>query len=336
MKQDNQIHQRKQDHIRIVNEQDVEPIMNPLDKYRLPYSALPEIDLQKIDTNTKFLGYKLSFPFLVASMTGGPAKAGSINENLARACAEVGVGLGLGSMRIALKDEIAAKSFQVKQYCKNIPVIANLGLVQLNYGFGADEINRLLDISSADAIFLHLNHLQEAVQPEGDVNFEGLLEKLDKALPLINKPVIIKEVGTGIDYKTAKALSEIGIKWIDISGMGGTSWTVVEAYRRQDDLGFLFAEEGIPTDEALLQCKKVADMQLIAEGGIRSGLDIAKALILGADIAAAAKFLLAPALESSEACVTTLERIKRELQVALFTTGAKNIKELKSQQLVLK
>lgn len=336
MKTKQTLHSRKEDHIRIVNEEQVEPIKSPFQKYRLPYSALPDLDLNNIDTSCKFLGYNLSFPFLVASMTGGPAKTGSINENLARACNEAGVGLGLGSMRIALKDEAAAKSFQVKKYCPDVPVIANLGLVQLNYGFGAEEINKLIEIADADAIFLHVNHLQEAVQPEGDVNFSNLIEKLQKLLPKISKPVIIKEVGTGIDFATAKLLKEIGIQWIDVSGMGGTSWTVVEAYRRKDDLGFVFAEEGIPTDEAIVTCKSLSDINLIAEGGIRNGLDIAKAIVLGADLAAAAKPMLKPALTSITECVNTLERFKREFKVAMFTSGAANISELKSKKIVLK
>lgn len=339
MKADNaqsQMLKRKLEHIRIVVEEDVEPVLNPFDNYRLPYLALPEIDMQAIDTGYEFLGYKLKFPFMVASMTGGPAKSGNINENLAKACNEAGVALGLGSMRVALKDAEAAKSFAVKQFCPDVPVIANLGLVQLNYGYGVNEINKLLDLSGADAIFLHVNHLQEAVQPEGDVNFAGLIAKLEKILPEIKKPVIIKEVGTGIDATTAKRLADIGVKWIDVSGMGGTSWTVVEAYRRQDDLGFVFAEEGIPTDEALLQCKEVKGVKLIAEGGVRTGLDIAKSIVLGAELAAAAKPLLSAALESSEACTKVLKRLEREFKVAMFTAGAVKVSDLKKMQLISK
>jgi isopentenyl-diphosphate delta-isomerase len=309
-------------------------VASPYAHYRLPYKALPEIDLAGIDTAYQFFGRKLFFPFLVSSMTGGPAKALVINRNLALACEEQRVALALGSMRVILKDPSMAKSFQVRKYCPTIPLFANLGLVQLNYGCGADEINRLLDIIDADGIFLHINHLQEAIQPEGDTNFESLLPKLAGILPKIRKPVLIKEVGAGIDPGTAKALREIGIEWIDVCGLGGTSWTSVEAHRRDDDLGFLFEEAGIPADRALLDCKQIEGLKLIAGGGIRSGLDIAKGITLGAELASSAKPLLGPALTSSEACGELIRRWQKELQISMFACGAKNIGALRKIKLL--
>ena len=205
-----------------------------------------------------------------------------------------------------------------------------MGLVQLNYGYGAKEINKLIDIIEADGIFLHINHLQEAIQPEGDTNFKGLIDKLAKILPKIKKTVLIKEVGNGIDKETAKKLSEIGVEWIDVAGGGGTSWPWVEGYRRDDDLGDIFKAESIPTDQCLTDCREIQDLKLIACGGIRNGKHIALSLMLGADMASCAKPLLQPALESPEACIKLLEKYKKELQISMFIMGAKNIEELKS------
>jgi len=331
MKKD--ITSRKIQHIKIVLENDVEPIPSSLDNYRLPYKALPEIDLEKIDTSYNFFNSKLSFPFIVASMTGGAQMAETINRNLALACEQEKVALALGSMRVILKDPDSLKSFDVRALCPSIPLFANMGLVQLNYGYGADEINRLIDTVSADGIFLHVNHMQEAIQPEGDINFEGLLSKLEAIIPKINKPVFIKEVGSGIDYNSAKALYEIGVKWIDVSGQGGTSWTSVEAYRRDDDLGFVFQEIGIPLDKAISAAKTIEGLKIIASGGIRNGLDMAKALILGADMVSAAKPLLQSALNSPDEVALQFQRWKKELKLAMFACGASDLASLSKLKL---
>jgi len=334
MLQQDQIGQRKTEHIRIVREERVAPLPSPFVKYRLPYKALPDIDLDKITSRLKFFNKDISFPFIISSMTGGPAASAQINRNLALACEQEKVALALGSMRVILKDPGTAKSFQVRKLCPSVPLFANMGLVQLNYGYGADEINKLIDIIDADGIFLHVNHLQEALQPEGDTDFSGLVKKLGRILPKISKPVLIKEVGAGIDEDSARALADIGIKWLDVSGLGGTSWTSVEAFRRQDDLGFLFEEVGIPTDQALLVCQKVKGLDLIAGGGVRSGLDVAKSLMLGAKLATAAKPFLEPALTSPEAVAKLLQRWRKELQISMFCVGAEHIKQLKKLKLL--
>lgn len=325
MKQD--ISSRKLQHIKIVLEENVTPVPSSLKKYRLPFKALPELDLAEIDTRYEFFGKQLSFPFIVASMTGGAEKAELINKNLAIACEQEKVALALGSMRVILKDPAAANSFKVRSLCPSIPLFANMGLVQLNYGYGSEEINRLIETIDADGIFLHVNHLQEAIQPEGDTNFKGLLQKLAEILPKINKPVIIKEVGAGIDKQTAQALYDIGIKWIDVSGMGGTSWTSVEAFRRDDDMGFVFEEVGIPLDIALTEAGEIDGLKLIACGGIRNGVDMLKALALGADMVSAAAPLLKPALESSDNVTRIFSRWRRELEIAMFSAGVNNIAE---------
>jgi isopentenyl-diphosphate Delta-isomerase len=329
------IHQRKIDHINIVLDKDVEPISSPFNLYKLPYKALPEIDYVDIDTSTELLSKKLSFPFIISSMTGGPDKGETINTNLAMAAESCKVGLGLGSMRVILKDPDSAKTFNVRALCPSIPLFANFGLIQLNYGYGADEINQLIDVIQADGIFLHINALQEVMQPEGDKNFKGLLDKLEAILPKIKAPVIVKEVGTGIDATTMKRLHEIGVKWLDVSGMGGTSWTMVEGHRRKDDFGTLFKMEGYTTVESLNEAKAYKnDMGIIAGGGIRTGLDIAKSIVLGADFATCAKPLLQPALTSSESCIEVLNKLKTELEISMFVTGCTQIEQLKTLQLL--
>jgi isopentenyl-diphosphate delta-isomerase len=328
-----QINQRKIDHIKIVREKDVEPVKNVFDKYQLPYSALPELDLKAIDASTTFLNHKISMPLMVSSMTGGPELAGNINRNLAIACQESKIPLALGSMRVIIKYPETLKSFQVKEFAKDIPVIGNIGLVQLNYGIEIDDINRLIDETKIDAIFFHLNHLQEAIQPEGDVNFSGLLEKLANVIDKIQIPVLVKEVGAGIDSVTAQKLFDIGIKYIDVAGLGGTSWTSVEGYRRQDDLGFIFQNVGITTDKALIECSEINGLQLIAGGGIRNGIDIVKSIMLGASLSGMAKPLLEPALQSPEACIEYFEKIKHQISIAMFAIGAKDINSLKEKKL---
>lgn len=323
-----QITNRKLEHINIVLNQDVEPLPSVWQKYNLPYQALPEIDLKDVKTEVQFFGKTLSFPFVISSMTGGEQKGMTINRNLALAAEEVKVALGLGSMRITLRQTDSFKSFDVRKLCPSIPLFANLGLVQLNYGIGIDQINQIIDSIEADGIFLHVNALQEAVQPEGDTNFAGLIAKLEQILPKLHAPVIVKEVGNGIDFATAKELAEIGVQWIDVAGLGGTSWPQVEGYRRDDDLGEIVKTIGIPTDQALIKNSKIKGLKLIAGGGIRNGIDIAKAIALGAHMATAAKPLLPAALQSPDEVIKILESWKNQLQIAMFVTGSKTLTDL--------
>jgi len=327
--QKSKTHSRKLDHIKIVREKDIEPLPSSFDKYAFPYVALPELDLADIDTTIEFFRRTLSFPFIISSITGGPEKGHKINVNLAKAAEHAKVALGLGSMRIMIEKPELTKSFKVRKYCPSIPLFANLGIVQLNYGFGEDEVNKLVDTIEADGIFLHVNHLHEAVQPEGDTNFQGLIKKLEKLIPKVHVPIIIKEVGHGIDKKTAKKLHNIGIKWIDVSGTGGSSWALIENYRSSDNVGEVFKAVGIPTDKALIDAKSIKGLNLIAGGGIRNGLHIAKSIALGAKLATAAKPLLKPALEKDEkACIEILERLKKELGIAMFCAGVQSLPEL--------
>lgn len=326
--------QRKLDHLHIVRERPVEPGPSSFDRFALPYRALPEIDLGAIDTTTTFLGKQLAFPFLISSMTGGPQKAGHINRNLAVAAEEAKVALGLGSMRVIARDPSAAASFQVRDLCPSIPLLANLGLVQLNEGWGAEEINGLIDAVQADGIFLHVNPLQEAIQPEGDTNFAGLVKRLSEVLPHVKAPVIVKEVGAGIDPVSASMLVEAGVTWIDVAGTGGTSWAWVEGYRREDRLGHLFRGVGISTAAALIGARDLPGVQLIGSGGVRSGLDAAKALMLGASLAGSAKPFLEPALEGPAAVASLLKAYHEEFRTAMFCVGAPNLAALRATAVV--
>lgn len=306
-------------------------------KYSLPYKALPEVDLSEVDTSCMFMGRKIAFPFYISSMTGGEAHGRVINVNLAKACESENIPFGVGSMRIVNRYPTAAHTFDVKSFCPSVHMFANIGLVQLNYGFGAKEINNLIDSVKADGIFIHLNHTQEMCQPEGDTNFRGLIGKLEKVLPHIKAPVIIKGVGHGVDREAVATLKRMGIRYIDISGCGGTSWAWIEGrrgeYAREEvNMGFVFRDVGIPTDINLLQCAPLAQdghLHLIAGGGIRSGMDCAKSLIMGAEVATAAMPFLAAALESPEKVREVIQRFKRDFTLAMFTCGAKSVEELR-------
>eukprot|EP01061_Rhynchopus_euleeides_P040387 TRINITY_DN6950_c0_g1_i1.p1 TRINITY_DN6950_c0_g1~~TRINITY_DN6950_c0_g1_i1.p1 ORF type:complete len:372 (+),score=113.57 TRINITY_DN6950_c0_g1_i1:57-1118(+) len=331
-KEAEQIAKRKLDHINICLNDNIEPCLgSPFDKYRLPYNALPELDLSKIDLSTNFFNWKISCPLVISSMTGGEDHGRVINENLAKACEAENIPFGLGSMRIINRYPKAKHTFDVKSFCPNAPMFANLGLVQLNYGFGVAEVQNLINSVKADGLFIHVNHLQEAVQPEGDLNFEGLYDKLEKILPHIKVPVIVKEVGHGIDKATAERLYQMGISHIDVAGVGGSSWAWIEGRRQKDyseseNLGYIFRDVGIPTDESLLLCRSVSPkLRLVASGGVRNGLDMAKAIGLGADYVSCAKPFLRPAMTSPEAVIQVIRRFKKEMAVAFFASGAANV-----------
>lgn len=330
------LHQRKLEHLDIVLKREVEPVVSSFDSYRLPYRALPEVDFSQIDASCTFFDKQLAFPFLISSMTGGPLKAGHINRNLAIAAQEVGVALGLGSMRVLLESPDSVESFNVRHLCPDVPIFANLGLVQLNYGCGLDEVQRLVDMVEADGIFLHVNPLQEVIQPEGDTNFKGLLRRLEAIVPKLSVPIVVKEVGAGMDKGSAQKLMDVGIRWIDASGTGGTSWAAVEGFRRDDRLGSLFQDVGLPTSELLRSLRDFDDLHLIGSGGVRSGVDVAKALILGAEMVGAAKPFLASALDSAEACVALLREWLHEFKVAMFCCGVTCVEDLHLLELAKK
>jgi isopentenyl-diphosphate delta-isomerase len=239
------------------------------------------------------------------------------------------VALWLWSMRVILRKPEALESFNVRALCPTIPLFANMWIVQLNYWYGTDEINHIIDSIQADGIFLHVNPLQEVVQPEWDLNFEGLISKLTDIVPKLHAPVIIKEVGNGIDKTTAQKLYDIGVQRIDVSGLGGTSRPAVEWYRRQDRLARAVKKLGIQTDEAIKQCASIQWLKIIAGWWLRSWVDVAKAMYLWSDIGTAAQPFLDPALESAEAVYEELMLRKKEFQIALFSTGISKVEQLR-------
>ena len=308
------------------------------DRYRFIHNALPELDLDEIDVATTFLGKKLKAPILISSMTGGVDLARKVNRNLAAAAQQLGIAMGVGSQRVAIEESSAAASFQVRDVAPDILLFGNLGAVQLNYGYGIEQCRRAVAMIGADALILHLNVLQEALQPEGNRNFKGLTEKIATVCRELKVPVIVKEVGNGISVEVAKRLQSAGVAAIDVAGKGGTAWSAVEAQRASHQgkpYSATFTDWGIPTEEALVAVRAaLPEIQLVASGGIRSGLDGAKSIALGADLAAFGQPLLATALESSDKVIEFLGGIIYEIKVAMLCVGAPDLTTLKKIKLV--
>jgi isopentenyl-diphosphate delta-isomerase len=325
---------RKSDHIQINLKEDVRSgLTNGLERYFFPHQALPEIDLGRVDLRQNVFGKKLQAPILISSMTGGTTEAERINQILATAAQESRIAMGLGSQRAALEHPELAATFQVRNVAPDILLLANLGAIQLNYGYGVDHCQRAVDMIEADALILHLNPLQEAVQPEGDTHYAGLLEKIETVCEALTVPVIAKEVGWGISAETASRLADAGVAAIDVAGAGGTSWTQVEMYRAKNPsqarLAGTFRDWGIPTAESLRLVRSACpEMTLFASGGLRNGLDIAKCIALGAALGGMAGPFLKAATISVEATLTTIQEIQREIQVAMFATGTPNLESL--------
>jgi isopentenyl-diphosphate delta-isomerase len=309
-----------------------------LDRYRFIHNALPELDLAEIDVGTTFLGKKLAAPILISSMTGGFDLARKVNRNLAAAAQELSIAMGVGSQRVAIEEPAAADSFQVRDVAPDILLLGNLGAVQLNYGYSIAQCRRAVKMIGADALILHLNVLQEALQPEGNRNFKGLTAKIATVCRELDVPVVVKEVGNGISVEVAKRLHGAGVAAIDVAGKGGTAWSAVEAQRATQQgkpYSRTFTDWGIPTEEALVGVRAaLPQIQLVASGGIRSGLDIAKSIALGADLAALGQPLLAAALESPQEVVKFIDGIIHELKVAMLCVGAANLKSLCSTTMI--
>jgi isopentenyl-diphosphate delta-isomerase len=270
-------------------------------------------------------------------MTGGAQEAEQINLHLAEAAEALGVAMGVGSQRAALLSDSLARTYQVRRVAPRAVLMANIGAVQLNYGFGVDECRRAVDMIEADALILHLNALQEAVQPEGDTNFKGLLRKIELVCRDVGVPVVVKEVGNGIGGEDARRLVDAGVSAIDVAGAGGTSWSEVERFRHTTAHGrrvaSVFAGWGIPTTRALVDVRAaLPNVTLIGSGGIRSGLDVAKAIALGADLAGSAAPHLFSAVDSegADSVADGLRAFIDELRIAMFCTGAANLAALRS------
>ena len=327
---------RKADHIRICLEEDVQcrQTTNGFERYYFDHCCLPEINRSEIDISTTFLGKPMNAPLLISSMTGGTEEAKTINYRLAKVAQHYRLAMGVGSQRVAVENPDVSDTFAVRKYAPDILLFANLGAVQLNYSYGLDECLRIIDILEADALILHLNPLQECIQPNGDTNFRGLLDKIAILCKKLPVPVIVKEVGNGISAKMAHKLIGAGVTAIDVAGAGGTSWALVESERAdnilQRRLGKTFADWGVPTADCIIGIRKVTpDIPLIASGGLRHGVDVAKAIALGADIAGLAMPFL-QAATSSEATLYDLAKVLiAEISTVLFCTGNATLEQLK-------
>ncbi len=335
------IEKRKADHIRINLEEDVRSGMTTgLERYHFTHEALPEIALADVDLGLTLFKKHLRAPILISSMTGGTEEAGEINQRLAEAAQETRVALGVGSQRAAIEDPSQNPSFKIcRDVAPDILLFANLGAVQLNYGYSIDQCRRAVDMIEADALILHLNPLQEAVQAGGDTNFTGLAKKIEEICKKLEVPVIAKEVGWGISERTAKLLANCGVDAIDVAGAGGTSWSQVEMHRAPDEftreLAATFVNWGISTADSILNVKKTApEMTIFASGGLKNGLDIAKSIALGATLGGIATLLLRAAMTSTEKIVETVGLIKSQLETTMFSTGNENLVELKKNNIL--
>jgi isopentenyl-diphosphate delta-isomerase len=331
---------RKDEHIRINLEEDVASgLSNGLEHYSFDHCALPEMDLEDVDTRLTVFGRHLSAPLMISSMTGGTSQAGVINTRLAEAAQEVGVAMGVGSQRTAIEDPAQKASFQVRRAAPDVLLFANLGAVQLNYGYSIDHCRKAVEMIEADGLLLHLNPLQEALQPEGNTRFSGLLKKIEAVCHGLSVPVIIKEVGWGISEKVARQLTEAGVAAIDVAGAGGTSWSQVEKFRAGDTYGAEMADDfidwGIPTAAAIQNVRRAAPHVIVfASGGLRNGVDITKCISLGATLGGmAAPFLKAAAISGDDALALT-RAVCREIKIAMFVTGARNIEALQKIPLI--
>lgn len=327
---------RKQEHLSIALNNDVsfKGVSTGLENYYFVHQALPEIDLVSVDTSARLFGKRLNAPLVISPMVGGIKAAAYINRNLAQAAQALGLAMGVGSQRCFIEDPGTAQTYQVREVAPDILLFANLGTVQLNYGYGVDECRRAIEVIGADALILHLNPLQEALQPRGNTNFAGLLTKIEQVCIKLPVPVIVREVGCGISGKVAHELAEAGVAGIDVAGAGGTSWSEIERRRapseRTNRIAATFASWGIPTAESIEMVRRGAPkLTLIASGGIRTGVDVAKVIALGADAAGIAAPLLKAANISVETVMVTLQEVIEELRISMFCIGAASLRDLK-------
>jgi isopentenyl-diphosphate Delta-isomerase len=336
---------RKVDHIRICLDEKAQAkkATSGFEDIQLVHRALPEIDKAKINLSTTFLGKKFSAPIIVGAMTGGTQQAIKINTSIAEAVEKLGVGMGLGSQRAAIEDSALEKTYRVaREKAPHAFLIANVGGVQLVHGYGVKEVKKIVEMIDADAVAVHLNALQEAVQPEGQTNFKGVLSKIAEITAAIDVPVIVKETGAGISAEDAKALTKTGVKAIDIGGVGGTSFAAVEYYRStpksggvQHFLGEALWDWGIPTAVSLIETAQTVKVPLIASGGVRSGTDIAKALALNANLASIVQPILQTAVKGTEETEQKLRCLIEELRNVMFLVGVEKISDLAKTPVVI-
>ena len=334
------IEDRKNAHIHANLNEDVayRDVRTGFDEITFVHNALPSISFEDVDTTTRFLNWNLRVPFLLSSMIGGTDEAHRLLTNLAMASSEIGSAIGLGSQRIAIEQPERRRFFEIRNIAHNVPIFANIGAIQLNKNVTASDCKRLIDSTEADALILHLNPLQEVLQSGGDTQFAGLESQIEELVNEMEVPVIVKEVGFGISADVARRLADLGVHAIDVAGAGGTSWSAVEGQLATDPIkgamAGIFREWGIPTVESLKQVRvAVPDVPVIASGGIRHGLDAAKAIRLGASMVGFGGSALRAAAEGPEAIVEFLELARETLRAAMFATGSSDITVLRSAPL---
>ena len=327
---------RKTDHLRIALDEDVSfaRLTNGLDDLRFEHQALPELDLAEVDTQATFLGFRLAAPILISCMTGGAERGAQINRRLAISAQHCRVALGLGSGRAALDDPLLAETFLVRDLAPDIPILANIGASQLIERDGPERCERLVDLTGANALVVHANPLQEALQPEGTPHFRGVVDALAMIARDLRVPVIVKEVGWGISASVAEQLARTGVAGVDVAGAGGTSWSEIERHRMDDpvmrDVARSFRDWGISTADCVEACRAaLGDRLVIASGGLRSGIDMAKCIALGADAAGFAAPFLRAAVRGAVDIAETIRRLSTELRICMFCIGARDISELR-------
>ncbi len=336
---------RKMDHIRICLDREIESsIPTGFDDITLVHNAVPEINLDDVDVRTTFLGHQLQAPIIVTAMTGGHQEALPINKHIAQAIETLGLAMGVGSQRAAIEDPTLAESFSItRKHAPTAILIGNIGAPQLSLGWGIEEVETAIDMIKADALAIHFNAAQEAVQLEGEANFAGVLQTIKNLTAKISIPIIAKETGAGLSQSAAKALENAGVKALDVAGLGGTSWPAVEVERAKPDdatkatLGRWFTDWGIPTAVSTFEVAYYVKKRIpiIASGGIRTGIDIAKAIAIGADLAGVALPVLAPAILDATAVQMFMESLIHGLKAAMFLVGAANLKELSQAPVVV-
>jgi len=337
--------ERKDEHLVVCLGENVQArqVTTGFEEVHLLHKALPEINLEEIDLSDRVFGHTFSAPLIVESMTGGTHNGGKINAAIARAIEELGLGMGVGSQRTAFENPEVEATFAVtRKEAPNAFIMANIGAPQLAKAYGVKEAKKAVEMLEADALLIHLNPLQEAVQPEGETAFKGVAAKIGAIVEGLDVPVIVKEVGCGIGAAQAKQLEELGVAGIDVAGAGGTSWTAVEYFRakkRRDEarqrLGETFWDWGIPTAVSLVEATKAVHIPIIASGGLRSGVDLAKALALGASLTGVAYPVLDPAFRSALKAKKKLRLLVDELKTTMFLVGASSVQQLRRVPLVV-
>jgi len=332
------IEKRKQRHIRLSLDEDVESdIGTGFEDVRLVHRALPEIDLEDVSTETELFGKRLASPLIISAITGGTEYAKEINATLASAAEDFGIGIGVGSQRIAIENPSMKHTFSiVRERAPSSLVLGNIGCPQLSMGWGVEEARSCVDMIEADALAIHMNPLQEAVQVGGEARYSGVLKKIGEVVKGLSVPVIMKETGCGVAHEEALKLERAGVAGVELSGVGGTSWAAVEHHiareegkRGKEALGRALWNWGIPTAVSLVEVRQSTKLKIIASGGLRTGIEMAKAIALGADAAGIARPFLEKAVEGKEPLKEHIEGILTEFRTAMFLVGAKNIDELR-------